>query len=98
MYLFITGEPSLPVKATSTPPQLKDPEVQNLLQLDHNFDMRTVTERTGYPSIAYKAQTWRAQRDIAFPGDESDPDSDPIRVATPKRLCRGGKIYLASTG
>ncbi|KAF0329892.1 hypothetical protein K4K61_006266 [Colletotrichum sp. SAR11_59] len=98
MYLFIAGEPSLPVKATATPPQLKDPDVQNLLCLDHNFDMRTVTDRSGYPSISYKAQTWRAQRDIAFPGGESESDADSTRVATPKRLCRGGKIYLASTG
>ncbi|KAK1830084.1 hypothetical protein QBC39DRAFT_116847 [Podospora conica] len=97
MYLFTADQPSVPVKTAGTPPELSDPEIQQLLRVNHEFDMRTVTNRAGYPPIKFKAQTWRAHEGIAFPQGSSRSDASTW-VATPKPLCRGGKIYLASTG
>lgn len=80
---------------------LSEPGVMDLLALDRDFDMRTVLDRSGYPPIKFRTQTWRAQKDIAFPplAEVSEGCSgDSLNRNSPRTLCRGGKIYLAGTG
>lgn len=83
---------------SGSPRQLSDPEIVDLLNIDRDFDMRTVLDRSGYPPIKFKSQTWRAQSHIAFPPKSSSPDATSDGHRTPRRLCRGGKIYVAGTG
>ena len=82
---------------SATPHQLSDSEMLEILSLDRDFDMRTVMDRTGYPPIGFRPQTWRAQSDIAFPPEAAD-SSNSSNSGTPRRLCLGGKVYLAATG
>lgn len=83
---------------SGSPRQLSDPEIVELLHIDRDFDMRTVLDRSGYPPIKFRSQTWRAQSDIAFPPETSSSDAGSDGHKTPRRLCRGGKIYVAGTG
>lgn len=83
---------------SGSPLQISDPYVINILNLDRDFDMLTVMNRSGYPQPQYKSQTWRAQSHLAFPPGQlpETPDSQGVDMA--RRLVRGGKIYLAGTG
>lgn len=88
-------------KMSGTPSVLSEPGVMDLLGLDRDFDMRTLLDRSGYPPIKFRAQTWRAQKDIVFPQlDEAAASCsrDSFERGSPRTLCRGGKIYLAGTG
>lgn len=63
--------------------------------VDNEFDLQTVLNRTGYPPLQFKSQTWRSQTHLAFPA-ELEVDDQGIRRT--KYLVRGGKIYIAATG
>jgi hypothetical protein len=61
------------------PPQLPGRDVE-IISIDHAFDTRTVMDRSGYPPMKFRQQTWRAHSDIAFPpasGNESATSSAP---------------------
>lgn len=73
----------------------EDPEVLEIIDLDLNFDLRTVADRTGYPVVRYQTQPWRSQTEIAFP---PCPDADCQGLEMARRLVKGGKIYVAGTG
>jgi hypothetical protein len=86
---------------SGTPPVLSEAGVMDLLALDRDFDMRTVLDRSGYPPIKFRAQPWRAHKDIAFPPPADDAASCLEGLSgrhSPRTLCRGGRIYLAGTG
>ncbi|KAM5361674.1 hypothetical protein ACJZ2D_012951 [Fusarium nematophilum] len=80
---------------SENPLQPSDPEVVESLDLDRDFDLRAVMDRSGYPPIRHKSQAWRAQSHLAFP---PPPDADPQGMETARRLIKGGKIYLAGIG
>lgn len=89
---------AVPIQDIMSDSPIKYTEEQDYLEapaLDLSFDLQTVTNRDGYPPIRHCAQTWRAQRDIAFP---PCPDADGQDLDVARRLVKGGKIYFAATG